>query len=234
MSLPKLLVMRRKSGGWSLIELTIILIVLAILCAILAPVIGRFVRNAKIIRCREDVQCLGNAIHMFMNDTALYWFRQVGPNPASIEVDMLVTDGHIPMLNGMAGPNSPQWVRPVNLASVDFMEYHLCMNTPGANPANAYFTPLTLPAPLPPPGNFNAEFAWRGPYMTPPLDPDPWTNRYMANVGYLRPTVPPNMFNPAGVFDVVVLSAGPDGEVDTAYTMDGLTPGDDDLFFTVQ
>ncbi|HRU04420.1 MAG TPA: hypothetical protein P5137_01435 [Candidatus Brocadiia bacterium] len=234
MNMPKLLLKRRKVGGWSLIELTIILIVLAILCAILAPVIGRFVRNAKIIRCREDVQCLGNAIHMFMMDNALFWFRQVGTDGASPEVDLAVTDGHIPMLNPLAGVDSPNWVRPVNLTSVDFLEYHLCTNTPGYNPANAYYTPATIPSPFPPPGNYNAEFAWRGPYMTPPLDPDPWGNRYMSNVGYLRPTFPPNLHNPAGIYDCVVLSAGPDGEVDTAYTVDGLTPGDDDLFYTVQ
>ena len=45
-----------RNRGWSLIELTIILIVLSILSAILVPVIDRYVRNAKIVRAREDVE----------------------------------------------------------------------------------------------------------------------------------------------------------------------------------
>ncbi|MBT4821128.1 MAG: hypothetical protein HON70_35785, partial [Lentisphaerae bacterium] len=33
--------------------------------------------------------------------------------------------------------------------------------------------------------------------------------------------------------DVVVLSAGPDEEVDTEWAVDGLTPGDDDILYTL-
>ena len=64
----------RRVAGWSLIELTIILVVLSILSAILAPVIGRYVRNAKIVRCREDLQALGSAMLMFIEDTANSYF----------------------------------------------------------------------------------------------------------------------------------------------------------------
>ena len=67
---------KKRLSGWSLIELTIILVVLSILCAILAPVIGRFVRNAKMCRAREDVQAIGCAIWMCIEDTANSYFMK--------------------------------------------------------------------------------------------------------------------------------------------------------------
>jgi len=85
-------------------------------------------------------------------------------------------------------------------------------------------------------GGFNSEFAWRGPYMTGPLDPDPWGNRYACNVIYLDPrTQTENMTAYANgyVEDTVVMSAGPDEEIDTDFDVDGLTPGDDDILYTV-
>mgnify|MGYP001436976755 CR=1 FL=1 len=253
----------RRSRGWSLIELTIILIVLSILCAILAPVIGRFVRNARIIRCREDVQAIGNCMWMFMEDTALPCFLRDGsPNPAggaggsrpvlaaSNRVEMLVGDGLIPVINPILATGG-QWGIPLNLSSVDYFENHITRNMPGGNVANAYLTPLDLDKGVGGPlgsdwmfarrssGGFNSEFAWRGPYMTGPIDPDPWGNRYASNVVYLDPIVggDPNVVHVQGysgwTYDCVVLSAGPDGEVDTEYSVDGLTPGDDDLIYTL-
>ena len=49
---------------------------------------------------------------------------------------------------------------------------------------------------------------------------DPWGNRYAANVYFLSQT--------DGI-DVVVLSAGPDQEIDSSFAMDGFVPGDDDI-----
>jgi hypothetical protein len=85
---------------------------------------------------------------------------------------------------------------------------------------------------------FNAEFAWRGAYLTAPIDPDPWGNRYAVNVRYLDPRADtPN--DVAGTMDngwsndVVVISAGSDEEIDTPYAVDGLAPGDDDILYTI-
>jgi len=256
-----------KRGGWSLIELTIILIVLSILCAILSPVIDRYVRNAKIVRAREDCGAIASCIWMYIEDTANSYFLKDGtPNPAlgasrdlnggsapdqsdANRVDLLVGDGDVPEL----GPNGDQsWVRRVNFAEVDFLEYHLVTNRPGNAAGNAYRTPTDLGKgavdfPSDPmfardeSGGFNSEFAWRGPYITAPVDPDPWGNRYAVNVKYLDPQADSaNSTSELGTDagngyeeDVVVLTAGPDEEVDTDFNVDGLTPGDDDLIITL-
>jgi len=257
----------RRLRGWSLIELTIILIVLAILCAILAPVIGRFVVHAKIIRVREDCQAIGCTIWMFIHDTGGLFFRDASPNPALGAgrgdspwapgsapyqyqwniVNLLVGDGDIPHV----GPTGDAtWTLPVDFDAVDFMEYHLCTNRPGNDPANAYRTPLDLDKggnayPADPmfahrsSGGFNAEFSWRGPYITPPIDPDPWGNRYACNVVYLDPISNSRPQDCAiqglggWTFDCVVISAGPDEEIDSDYEADGLVGRDDDYIYTV-
>ena len=258
----------RRGSGWSLIELTIILICLSILCAILAPVIGIYVRNAKMCRIREDIQCLGCAIWMFVEDTGNTHFLQNGsPGPslgasrsdgvwvngsapdlhASNRVNLLVTDGDIPEV----GPDgNTTWASPVNFGEVDFMAYHLITNTPGNDPNRRYRSPLDLNKgagaynsdpmfALQSSGGFNSEFAWRGPYMTAPLDPDPWNNRYACNVVYLDPCADSGNATVASqgvngwTYDCVVLCAGADGEIDTGYDVDGLTPGDDDLIYCI-
>ena len=227
--------------GWSLIELTIILICLSVLCAILAPVIGRYVRNAKMIRCREDVQALGCAIWMFVEDTGNSCFLRdgsldgPGATPANT-VELVVTDGDIP---GIGPHGADEWARPVNLNGIDFLAYHLITNNPGNDPVNAYPTPRDLQAaslgdPVfakPGSGGFNSEFAWRGPYMTAPLDPDPWGNRYAVNCVFMGPNPDPEVNGYTE--DTIVLSAGPDEEVDTQWAVDGLTPGDDDVIYMV-
>ena len=62
--------------------------------------------------------------------------------------------------------------------------------------------------------------AWRGAYLSLPERGDPWGNRYMINSVFLAV---------GELEDVVILSAGPDQEVDSSYAMDGFVPGDDDV-----
>jgi len=248
---------------WSLIELTIILVVLSILCAILAPVIDRYVRNAKVVRAREDVQAIAMAVVMFIEDTANSYFLEEGtgggaaggasrdPNGSAPDqttganrVALLVSDGDVPEVEATSG--GADWGLPENSADgiIDFLENHLVRNMPGGNPANAYRTPTDLTNGVvadlmfarDESGGFNSEFAWRGPYMTAPIDPDPWGNRYAANVRYLDArsntvnlTAPYNGFEE----DTVVITAGPDEEIDTDFEVDGLTPGDDDILYTL-
>jgi hypothetical protein len=64
-----------------------------------------------------------------------------------------------------------------------------------------------------------APFGWRGAYLEQSVSSDPWGQRYAVNVGAM---------NTVGV-DVVVLSAGPDGIVQSAFDVDGLPTGGDDV-----
>ena len=252
-------------SGWSLIELTIILIVLAILTAILAPVIGRYVAWAKIIRAREDVQMLGSAIWMFLHDTGKTHFLEDGDDETSDTVEVLVSDGHIP-----ACPVPTQaawWAEVVQTADheVDFFENHLSINDPygggGGPPTASYLTPFDIgnvwpaaagigPGGIAGPwhasqdGAWYPEFAWRGPYINNPVDPDPWNNRYMASVKWLDPAECLLISQKALENDVIVISAGPDEtthtyfngidqEADLAIPSEGIATLGDDIVFIV-
>ena len=272
-----------RKSGWSLIELTIILTVLSVLCAILAPTLDRFFRAAQVVRAREDTQMLGCAIQMFIRDTANMHFMKDGngdgtdsPNTgrpdqgAANRVDLLVSDGDIPVANpgnvltdgDPDGSGATGWTDIVDFADVDFLEYHLVTNNPGNDPANHYRTPRDLTNSGLSGGSdamfaredskgFNAEFSWRGPYVTAPIDPDPWGNRYAVNVKYLDARADGSAGDNnddastegTGGFtaDVVVLSAGSDEEVDTNFNHtespqtadlnEGAVPGDDDIIY---
>ena len=58
---------------------------------------------------------------------------------------------------------------------------------------------------------------WHGPYLDRPLGADPWGHRYAVRFG-------------RGATATVVLSAGPDGVINTVDGPNGLVPGGDDVF----
>jgi len=204
----------------SLVEVTAILMVSAILAAGLSPVLMQHVRRAKLARARLDTVAIKDAILLALNDIrALGLVRDAsGRTGEQCPVDLLVGDGDIPEL----GPEgSDLWTRGVDFTAVDFLENHLVTNTPAGNAAGAYTN-------------------WAGAYLTPPVRPDPWGNRYMVNVKYLWQGCPHKHGRSCGgsckggyVYDVVVLSAGADEEVDSEFTLDGFVPGDDDVICLV-
>ncbi len=149
----------------TLIEVTVMLMVLAILTASLTPTVMRRMRHAKIDRARADTCAIRDAIMLFLADVETPGFAQNAAVSASEQrpVHLLVSDGDIPEI----GPDgSSQWTLPVNFTTVDFLEYHLVSNNPGKSASRRYSP-------------------WKGAYLTAPINPDPWGNRYMVNVHYL-------------------------------------------------
>ena len=53
---------QNRSAGFTLVEVSIIVMSLAILSAILLPQIGVFMRDARMVRAREDVAAIGVSI----------------------------------------------------------------------------------------------------------------------------------------------------------------------------
>ena len=119
---------------------------------------------------------------------------------------LLVGDGAGPVV----GPEGdPEWGLPVGGRHVGRLNDHLVTNAAGyqAGPAGQ-----------------RTWGGWRGPYVDGPVGADPWGHRFAVNVRWL--TV-------ATSFDTVVLSAGPDGVIDTRFGRDGLTAATDDLLTLV-
>lgn len=181
-----------------------ILAVAALLAGSLTPTLLRVHRRQKLLRARRDTCALRDAVQALLNDVGTDGIVQDASRPLGDQQPVELAVGDGDIPR--LGPDgSPEWVRTVNLQEVDFLAYHVATNRPGNEPSGAY------------PG-------WRGAYIEAPVDPDPWGNRYMVNAQYLASGT---------AYNAVVLSAGPDEEVDSAWAQSGFTAGDDDIFCTV-
>jgi len=236
--------------GFTLVEVSIILMVVSMLSLILLPGIGAYLRDARLARARGDLTAIHEAVVRFLEDTGEGVFRYVGNgnrgtsdggpgDPSSPEplytLDMLISDGDTPdggnLLDGW------KWREPWSGNPVDTLANHLVQNTPGNDPLARYRTPTDLLAvgsqkqvAFAIQAGSGARFAWRGPYVSAPVRSDPWGNRYAVNVLFLDPGADSATGDGSGyLYDVFVLSAGPDEEIDTPFSIDGVVPGDDDL-----
>jgi type II secretory pathway pseudopilin PulG len=201
----------RTQRGMSLIEATIVLSVVALLTAILAPAAAGYIDTSRQARTREDVQAIAEAIQLFIADNGENQFLRFGhgffseeppsrDDAAAARVDLLVSDGDIPTL-GSGVSSETFWTQAVGAAGdpVDTLANHLVQNTPGdeALGDTAYRNPshiavggggTAIDFARAESGGFNAPFAWRGAYLRGPVSGDPWGNRYAVNVAFLDPS----------------------------------------------
>ena len=208
-----------REQGLSLVEASIVLMVVSILTAVAAPSASRLLDRARFDRAVEDTNAIKTALVAWDDDLGSYGgFNVDGGSSSSDPVEMAVTDGDTPIEVSFEGDE--RWIHPVSSPTpdpgfliVDFFENHMALNNPfGGAATDAY--PL---------GGGNT---WRGAYMNSPFDPDPWGNRYASNIAWLQ--APGDTRN-----DVIVLSAGPDEQIDTGFEVDGTVPGDDDVIAVV-
>jgi hypothetical protein len=195
--------------GITLFEVALMLTATTALVSALMPTLTATIRHAELGRATTDMTNIRDAaLDCFQVD--MLQVPTVNGAAAGTLVEILVSDGDIP--RQVSGTGSVEWQRPVDNVTglVDFLERHIVTNNPRGNAANAYSTVDATP--------------WRGAYMSAPIDPDPWGNRYALNSEWAN----------GGAEDVVILSAGPDEEIDSAYAANGLTAGDDDLILLVQ
>jgi type II secretory pathway pseudopilin PulG len=145
--------------GLSLAEVTIILSVLSVLSAVLAPSIGDYVDDARQVRAASDVQTLAATFARFTVDVAADRANPKGWASAHL----LVGPGDPPI--GTDSGDSA-WAAEIDGTRVVRLEDHLMINTPGYATRQAG-TPR-MPA------------GWRGAYVSG-LAPDPWGHRYAIN-----------------------------------------------------
>ncbi len=187
---------RGRTNRLTLVEMTIILSVIAILTAVLVPTVMSHITQSRILRARQDVKTISEAIHRFYQDTGFVprTTDSIDGYQGSHIVDLLVSDGASPAL-----PKDPTGLYTWVTGTADFLGNHLVNNVPG----------YTLKADV-------DGLGWNGPYLTTVPSADPWGNRYMVNVAFLNPQ--------PGVVDngrikraVFVVSAGPDGTIDLPF-----------------
>jgi hypothetical protein len=229
----------RNQSGFTLVEVTIILLVLVILSSIMLPQLGNYNRLARYVKAREDVGALCASLKKMLDEVML---NHVALDPKhnggwSLKpVGLLVGPGSIPEKGsasrgtGETLPNGhwllesgDRFTQRYDIGNkseqfyVDDLENHLQQNNPGAGyfssrDTNPYKNPLDNPERW----AAGAFFGWRGPYFDE-LTADPWGNRYAINTFalYKHPESAGNdeIYTSA----VVCYSAGPDSGVDTGF-----------------
>lgn len=202
------------TGGFTLIELTVVLAVIVTLALILTPSITSFINDSRVARTQADVKVVASAIAQFYKDNGFFpqWSlaNAGGPGTAANKVDLLVGPGNVPV---QAAANT--WTT----GSTDALTNQLLANAPN-------YTLKTA----------TATFGWNGPYLSSGVGADAWNNRYSVNVGLIDTTQGTQTDTGAAKNAVWVISAGPNGSIETAYaqTITTATTGGDDIGLRVQ
>lgn len=188
------------SSGFSLAETTIILGVLSVLSASITPTISDYVSQARTVRARSDAQTIATSLARFVFDTTGQRERRGG----WATLDLLVGNGATPT---KAEEGDAGWLGERDDVTVGLLDRHLVTND------TAYTTPSASSASHLGPGG-----GWRGPYLEAGVGSDPWGARYAVNIKALA--------RPTGV-SAIVLSAGPNGAIETSLGISGAVGGDD-------
>jgi hypothetical protein len=225
--------------GLSLVEATIILMILATMTAVIAPSMGDFLEDARGHKVKEDTESLGIGIARLLRDTGLKGLKldaSVAFTRAN-RVDRLESDGTAPALAASAAAftsasnivdASINWNTGTN---IDTFEDQLVSNT---LTTNNYSVPTGA----------NRGRGWRGAYVNFPIGSDPWGYKYYTNTLFLTVATDGNAGTGEGQIsgfwtkDVIVISGGADNTIQTAFggTTGGGTSisGTDDVIFSFQ
>lgn len=213
----------RSALGFTLLEIVVVLGVVGALLAMLAPLAFTFILDAQRTQAQNDANRIAEAIGKFLQDVGVPPYKSTTSSPKSQkkesgDFDCLIgNDGfeHTTTTDQTTG----SWTSAAGVqcqsgsATRDTLENHLITNTPGGSATKAYGT--------------TGKTAWKGPYL-PSIPQDPWGNKYIVNIGKIDPSV-----NKA----VWVISAGPDGNLETAADANAassFTAGGDDLIARVK
>lgn len=205
-----------RSGGYTVAEVVVALAIMALLSAISAPLIVKYVRDARIARAQAEVRMIGDAIKKFEKDLARWPMFTAGagtlPDSAA-NVVRLEGPGDLPG-ESLASAWTAAALTDGDCAAActgDTLSNQLQSNTPGY-PASA--SPAT-------------PFKWNGPYLDK-IEADPWGNKYLVNIINAKS---------ASADAVFILSAGPNGRVETPFNVAktaALQPAGDDILFRIR
>ena len=245
----------RSERGLSLVEATLVVMIVAGLATVVAPTIGAYLEDARQVAATHDAQAIGSGILQLLKDTGSRCLRENGANDCTKanRVDLLVSGGEeprgidltlapdatVPDSDAVSGGGTLNWLPDGDAPGAgqqDTIDNQLVEND---NPSGSYalvsFTG----------GGPRVRLGWRGPYVTGPITSDPWGAMYQANTVFL--TVATNATDGAGSPDdtqeglreagwrrsVLVLSAGSNGLVETPFGASGTSAGGDDVIYVL-
>jgi len=200
--------------GFTLIELTVVLAVIVTLALVLTPSIANFINDSRVAKARNDCQTLASAIFQFYRDTGFFPLWRIAQNggtglPAN-RLLVLASRGNPPLEDVPTLWSS---------GGIGGLSEQLVNNVPG----------YVLKTPT-------SQFGWNGPYFSSEIGADPWGNRYLVNIGLIDASPGAATLSGQQKRAVWVLSAGPNGTIDTPFNQPILNAvvGGDDIAVRIQ
>jgi len=233
--------------GLSLVEVTIMLLVLMTLTGVLAPSIMDFVHDAQWVKAKEDCEAIGVSVVRLTRDVgACLKFNGAGPCTKANRVDLLFSEGPDVTPDDIGGDATADFDGAGNASGPlnwhtdstrgDSMEHQFVDNGGGpAYPAPADIGSDAYAGP-------GEGLGWRGAYLSPRVGPDPWGHRYLVNTVFLSVARDAESGTGEGQrsggwsHDAFCISAGPNGQYETPFGGNaghGVTRRGDDLVFIV-
>ena len=231
--------------GLSLVEVTIMLLVLMLLTGVLAPSIFDYVKDAQWVKVKEDCEAIGISVVRLTRDVgSCLKLDGTGRCTKWNRVDLLYSDGPDVTTSELIDDATTAFNSPGNIgmplnwssddARGDSMERQFTTNEPG------YLSPANF-------GNYSAVgplfgLGWRGAYLSAPIGPDPWGHRYLVNSVFLSVAIDATPGTGEGQRsggwsnDSFCISAGPNGLLQTALGGNaayGVTRRGDDFLFII-
>jgi prepilin-type N-terminal cleavage/methylation domain-containing protein len=222
---------RQNHGGFTLVEIIVVLAVISALLAIISPRVFPYIDDAQKTQSQADVRQISAAIQTMYKDTGRWPFYKDGrgPLPYASGTDAAILTSN-PLCHGGAlntcDANTPEdrtsggtWALATAIA--DSLTNQIIRNRPFDMAAGAEAYRMTGNRP------------WKGPYLNRMVDTDPWGKSYLVNIANADPA-------DEGAETqnwVLVVSAGPNGALETSAVALGTadpTPGGDDIVARVK
>jgi prepilin-type N-terminal cleavage/methylation domain-containing protein len=191
----------KDSRGFTLIEMVVVLAVIAILAAMLTPIVTSYIDRARINSAASDVKKIAGAIVQFNTDTRVWpiYSSTTGfPSVLTTNVYDFMTSAGNAAVAATTGNTGADW----NLAATNVGDLDAVVNQ------NRMALPTT------------GQTAWRGAYVA--MGTDPWGTKYYFNSKFLVPGAtsthgaPGNSGTPSASA-VYIISAGPNQTLDTNF-----------------
>jgi prepilin-type N-terminal cleavage/methylation domain-containing protein len=189
---------REREGGFTLIEVVVVVAVIAILAAILTPFITKYIADSQAARAKNEAQVIGAAITNAYKDLG----RWPNRNNATTDYGGLYSGSTTPAASFFG--TATGWTAAGG--GWNQLDTHLVQNSHGYTATG--------------------DNKWNGPYSAQ-VPTDPWGRPYVVNAAdFTSSVVPP--------IPVWVLSAGPNGVVETNIAAATTVTGGDDVGFRIR
>jgi hypothetical protein len=242
----------------SLVEATIILMVLATLTGVIAPSASDYIEESRNTKAKHDVEAIGTGIARLLRDTGLACVSLSGASATcnkADKVEVLVSGSdettNLPTSDlaafaagaGFASAANVNWAgattNGLSGAPVALMDNHLVTNAVLASSLTTAYTAAAFTGG----GGPRSGLGWRGAYLNGPIDVDPWGYAYEANTIFAGVATDATAGTGQGALsggwgsDMLVVSAGSNGNIQTAFASGaaaGASAVGDDIVFVIQ